>query len=76
MTKKIFWSGIIYFLRLQQQFPEEWGHMPPSPPVPTALIAHAFLQSVSNQFHVNIIQCNSTNVCQRIFRYPLPKTEI
>ena len=34
MTKKIFSSGI--FLRLQKQFSEKWGHMPPSP-VPTAL---------------------------------------
>ena len=31
MTKKIFFERY-YFLRLQQQFPEKWGHMPPQPP--------------------------------------------
>ena len=36
LTKKFFFEPH-YFLRLQQQFPEKWGHMPSSPPVPTAL---------------------------------------
>ena len=39
-------------------------------------IPHSFLQSVSDQFHIIVCLCNSSNGCQRIFRNPLLKIEI